>query len=631
MAVSAAASAGPYKGGPQQERSPGTGTPAGRPAERLLDLIAPGFGRLWAASVLLPLVCLIAAGWWTWANVLGAARGEMARTVDMVHEQVLRALETQDAVLAAMSAFVANMSWEQMRDDPAVHEFARRIDAATSTVQSLGLIDPSGQVVVASEIAHPPSGLWFGDRDYVRAWPAGAIGRTIFISPVVISRVDGRVQVHASLPHLGSDGRADGGVVVSSFSPVYFERFFRDAAATPATGLDLVRDDGSLLAGFPVPVTREAQRLPADALALAALRGTVPTSAGGVRGRVRFAARGSLLGGLQLVAIRPVAGYGMSIVHQLDPKVVIAEWLRQMLSPAIGAAAAMGLLLVLTARAQATTLRERREWRSRAAAAEAGEALAMERAGLEARLRQSEKVAALGQLAAGVAHDFNNLLQTVVLNAEVLHNSAQPGSPVRRSARLILTASERGIALTRRMLAHARCDAGPPPGQAGRIAVAAALRTVHDLLVGPLGAQYALRLEIEPELPPGRGDPAEFESVMINLIINARDAMPSGGVIAVSVGRRVPGPGAGLANETYLVVEVADRGHGMDTAILARAGEAFFTTKPPGRGTGLGLSMARGFAGRNGGALDLASAEGQGTTVTLWLPLAEAGRQAAAG
>ncbi|WP_286737901.1 ATP-binding protein, partial [Thiomonas sp. SCN 64-16] len=591
-------------------------------SRRLLGLIAPGFGRLWIASVLLPLVCLVAAGWWTSNNVLASARGEMARTVDMVHEQVLRSLETQDAVLAGMEAFVAGMSWQEMRATPAAHDFANRIDRATPTVETLGVIDPTGRLAVASETPNPPQQLVLADRDYVRAWPAGRRTEGTFISPVVISRVDGRVQVHASRPRIGADGLSDGGVIASSFAPAYFEKFFSDIAETRQTGFTIIRDDGSLLADFPTPVTKEGETLPPGDLALEALRGMVPTQQAGLGRGVRFASSGSLLAGLHLVAIRPVRNYRMTIIHRMDPAVVTASWLRQMLSPTIGAAAAMALLLILTARAQATTMREQVELRSRTAVAEAGQAQAMERAELEARLRQTEKVAALGQLAAGVAHDFNNLLQTVILNAELLEGAAPEGSPGRRSAGLIITASERGIALTRRMLDHTRRESSPAPGTPPSLEVPAALRAVQDLLAGPLGAQYHLRLTIPPGLPPVRGEAAGFESALINLVVNARDAMPSGGNIAIEAAERQVAEGErnDLLPGRYVRVSVHDSGIGMDAATLARAGEAFFTTKGPGRGTGLGLSMARGFARRHEGALDLASVTGVGSTVAIWLP-----------
>jgi signal transduction histidine kinase len=576
---------------------------------------------LWLASLLLPTVCLALAGWWTWDTVISASRGEMARTVDMIHEQVLRALETQDAVLAGMGAFIDGMTWPQIRSSIPAHEFARSTDLATPTVETLGVIDPQGHIAVASEPVTPPADLVLSDRDYVKAWPPGRLDSHTFISPVAVSRIDGQVQVHASRPRIGPDGRSDGGVLVSSFTPAYFERFFGDIAETRATGFALIRDDGALLASFPEPVTQSGQTLPHDDLALAALRGEMPSTLGGVGRHVRFAAAGSLLSGMRLVALRPIDQYGLTIVHRLDPGVLAAHWLRQMLAPTVGAAVVMALLLLLTARAQATTARHALELRYRTEAAEAGQSQALERAELVARLRQTEQVASLGQLAAGIAHDFNNLLQTIILNAELLQREVDARSRAYHSAALVIAASERGIALTRRMLDHTRHGGAPVSGPAAAPApldVAAASRAVEALMSGALGGHHRMRLSIPAGLPPACGNTAECEAMLINLVANARDAMPAGGEISVTAAIAPPPPR--LPPGSYLRLSVRDTGIGMDAATLARADELFFTTKPAGHGSGLGLAMARGFARRNGGALELTSTPGQGTTVTVWLP-----------
>ena len=308
------------------------------------------FGKLWAAAVLLPVIALAAAGSWTWNNVLEAARGEMARSTDMVHEQVLRGLETQEAVLAAIDAFLSPMAWSEIQGSVPAFQFMRRITAATPTVETLGVVDPAGFIAAGNETATPPRiNLIF--RDYIKAWPAGsAPGRTYF-SAVTFSRTDGRRHVYASRPHLGLDGRADGGVLVATFAPGNFEAAFAQVVETTRTGFSLVLDDGSLLARVPDPVAREGEILAPDDLARQALRSDSPT-------RPVFLSRGWLLGGGELIAVRPVANYAMHIIHRLDPAVVQAQWVRQMVPPTLAAATAMVLLLALTARTQAHTLAE---------------------------------------------------------------------------------------------------------------------------------------------------------------------------------------------------------------------------------------------------------------------------------
>jgi signal transduction histidine kinase len=610
---------------------------------RFRVFVAPGFGRLWAASVLVPFVAFALAANWTWDNVVKAAKGEMSRTLDMVNGQMLSLLETQEVVMADMQATVEPpMTYAEMRASDKAHRFAMNADKNSESVITLGVIDPTGHIVVASEDGPLPQ-VDLSSRDYVKAWPAGQKKLLrMYVSPVVINQVILRfekrkqLQVHTSIPRLDENGVPDGGVVTAAFLPKFIETFFKQVAQTDATGFTILRDDGRILASYPTNVSDEDEKLPEGDLAkqaVAALQQALQDPK--AKPMAEFRDAGGLFGGFQLLGVRRLGGesllpdgtrdphkeYDMDIVHRLDPAVARNAWLKQMVSPLIGAVAAMALLLVLTARAQARTVREQGELRLRTQIAEEGQRLATDRAEMESRLRQTEKVAALGQLAAGVAHDFNNLLQTIILNGELLAATAAAGSSQARSAGLIIKASEGGIALTRRMLDYTRRDdenAHDKPFDA-----AAALRNVHALLSSSLGTRHRLRVAIVPDLPQALGGDAEFESVIINLVVNARDAMDNGGEIAIEATAvdLAPGSRNDLLPGRYIKVSVIDTGKGMDMATLARAGEAFFTTKERGRGTGLGLSMARGFARRSGGALDLASTQGQGTTVTVWLPV----------
>ncbi len=591
---------------------------SGRLAAARRRASASAFSLLWGGSVVLPVLALVLGGLSVWNSLVRYETEEMLRTVGMVHEQTLRTLETQDAVLAALDAHIDGLSWPQIATDPALRQFIRRLAEATPTVLSMGLIAPDGRLVVSSETADPPPGLNVADRPFVRAFPEGTVPVITFVSDVVVSRLTGRVQVHLARARRGADGRADGGVLTTAFAPAYFERFFSDVAETPATGFLLARDDGSVLARYPVRVAGTGERLADDDPVIAAARtiqlGT-PT---------RVTRSGSLLSGFRLLAVRRAGDYPLLIAHGVDPAVVRHAWLRQMTPPLIGALSAMALLMLLTAQVQQRLAAERDQLVRRTTSAEQGQAEAQTRAELEARLRQTEKVAALGHLSAGVAHDFNNLLQSILISAEALTRSDLPPGEVHEIGALVLRVAERGIALTRRMLDYARRDesAGTDTD------VVASLRGVRELLVRSLGPHYRVQLA----LAGAAGlrvccHPAEFETVIINLAVNSRDAMPEGGTIAIAVTgseETAPRSPGGLAPGRYVRIAVTDTGQGMDRDALARAGEAFFTTKPRGQGTGLGLSMARGFARRSGGKLDLSSAPGAGTTVTLWLAAAQA-------
>jgi signal transduction histidine kinase len=213
------------------------------------------------------------------------------------------------------------------------------------------------------------------------------------------------------------------------------------------------------------------------------------------------------------------------------------------------------------------------------------------------QLRQAQKMESLGQLTGGIAHDFNNLLMAVMGNLELLRKRVA-GDP--RTDRLIdgaLQGAKRGASLTQRLLAFARQqDLKAMPAD-----MAALVRGMSDLLQRSLGPRVTLRMDIPEGLPPARVDANQIELAILNLAINARDAMPDGGAIDISLRQMTGGDRRDLAPGSYLRISVADTGTGMDAATLGKAIEPFFSTKPTGKGTGLGLSMAHGLAVQLGG------------------------------
>ncbi len=245
-----------------------------------------------------------------------------------------------------------------------------------------------------------------------------------------------------------------------------------------------------------------------------------------------------------------------------------------------------------------------------------------------AQLAQSQRLEALGQLAGGIAHDFNNVLQAVAGGASLIQRRAEDPGKVRQLARMVADAISRGAAITGRLLAFARRT----ELHISTFSPVELLENLREMLTPTLGGNVSVHVRTSPDLPELLGDEAQLETVLVNLAINARDAMPKGGDLVLSaaaehVGETQSHP-AGLAPGDYIRLQVTDSGTGMDEGTLARACEPFFTTKPAGRGTGLGLSMARGFAQQSGGALAIRSAAGQGTTVTLWFPQAQGERAA---
>ena len=244
---------------------------------------------------------------------------------------------------------------------------------------------------------------------------------------------------------------------------------------------------------------------------------------------------------------------------------------------------------------------------------------AHERELTEARLAQAQRMEALGQLAGGIAHDFNNVLQAVSGGLSLIQRRAGDAKAVKQLAGMAGDAAQRGASITGRLLAFARRGAL----QAEPVAPRPLLEGLHEMLAHTLGVGIEMRVAADQDLPALLADKAQLETVLVNLAVNARDAMPDGGtllLVATSEAVLDKAHPAGLAPGGYLRLSVSDTGTGMAAATLARASEPFFTTKPLGQGTGLGLAMARGFAHQSGGAMAIESMLGQGTTVTLWFP-----------
>lgn len=237
-----------------------------------------------------------------------------------------------------------------------------------------------------------------------------------------------------------------------------------------------------------------------------------------------------------------------------------------------------------------------------------------------ARVHEMQKLETIGQLTGGVAHDFNNLLTPIVGALDMVARLHEGDERIRKLTGAGLQAAERARTLVQRLLAFARRQ----HLQARPVNVRQLVNGMEDLLTRSLGPQIVLKIESEASLPPAMMDPNQFELALLNLAVNARDAMPEGGTLTIAVGQQSMAHKARLPEGRYIRVSVSDTGSGMDEETIKRAVEPFFTTKAKGQGTGLGLSMVHGLAAQSGGDFALTSVPGRGTTATLWLPAATA-------
>ncbi len=237
----------------------------------------------------------------------------------------------------------------------------------------------------------------------------------------------------------------------------------------------------------------------------------------------------------------------------------------------------------------------------------------------EAALRQAQKMEAMGQLTGGVAHDFNNLLTPIIGSLDMLNRRGLGNDRERRLIDGALQAADRAKTLVQRLLAFARRQ----PLQSVAVDLGTLVGGMTTLIRTTVGPNVVVRVELDENLPPASADANQLEMAILNLAVNARDAMPNGGTLTITAAResvRGDHP-SGLKQGQYVRLSVADTGTGMDEATLARATEPFFSTKSIGAGTGLGLSMVHGLAAQLGGGLTIVSEPGRGTAVEIWLPV----------
>ncbi|MGG5824064.1 sensor histidine kinase [Falsiroseomonas sp. HW251] len=574
------------------------------------------FRSLWLAAVGLPLLAFAAGAWISWREIESEARQRLLRSVDMLHEHALRSFETQEAQLTALEARIAGMDWVTMAESEALHRFLVRLTESTPFLAGFGLVDPQGRMVASS--AGPTFPLVptdQGARDYVLAHQRYGVASTYLGEQVVAAQTRRRLFTF-SRAWRAAEGEPPG-VIVAAFSSDGFSRFYASVAESGDDRIALVRTDGALLARH--PPTPGPMRFPADAPIMRAL-------ASGAGGAMTFDAPSAVDGVPRLNAVRQVGDYPAAIIYGIGPATLRAALWQRLLPLGGMAGVAAALLLGLTAMAQGATRREAEALSRAAAESEAARSEAEARAAAEQRLRQAERSAALGRIAAGVAHDMNNLVQAVLASALLLQRRAETAGEVRRIAGLLDSAAARGQRVARRLLGFGRPAPQPPEG----FRPAEVLAGLDELMGGLMGSGMRLEIEAAAGLPPLSADRAEFETVLLNLAVNARDAMGGTGVVRIRAAPAELGAGPHAAAQPWVRVSVADTGSGMPEAVLKRVGEPFFTTKPEGEGTGLGLMMARQFAEGAGGTLTIESREGEGTVVSLWLPATKAAAMSAA-
>ena len=557
-----------------------------RPSQttQLLELLV-------AAAVVLPVGLFLYVAWANYRTLDTVATERVERTLDVLQEHALRVFQTIDRTIAETDEVVRGLSDEEIRArEPALHRRLKQTQESVPQIEAIWLFDRTGGPLVSSTIHPLPHGLNNADRDYFRAHVAQEIGT--YIGDVLTARIGDQVFFVVSRRRSDPAG-AFNGVVAITVPPTSLKDFYARIAQGTALSAGLIRADGTFLARYPSPGA-VVPRLGAGNRFVAAIA-TRPD-------RGAYTAVSQIDGIERRISYRKLPGY---------PAYVQAGFANDALWRELGAALTGHLVFGVPATALLLILSLLALKRTRGFLAET-----QRREMAEAALKQAQRLEAVGQLTGGVAHDFNNLLMVVNGNVERLRRDLQEPRH-KRALDAIDKAARRGESLTRQLLTFSRRQTLAPTVIDPRHQ----LPKIRDMLQSSLRGDIAIHLDIPPGVRPVRVDLGEFELALLNLAINARDAMPNGGTLTVSARNTTLGSTASEElRGDFVAISMRDTGVGIPADVLPKVFEPFFTTKDVGKGTGLGLSQVYGFARQAGGTATVTSDFGRGTEVTLYLP-----------
>ena len=534
------------------------------------------------------------AAWVSYRNFERVTDERIDRSLDILHEHALKVLQIVERTFAEIDEVLRGMSDDDIRlNEGPLHARLKRIVDALPQLQGIAIIDRNGHALVSAKLLPVPKNLDFSDRDYFKAQENGKPGT--YVSSVHRPRMAG-IDTYffaVSQRRPSDDGKFNGVVSVAVF-PSYFESFYAKMGRTEGSYYGMARADGGFLARYPVPKDRLSKLDARSKLREGIARG-LDRSIYSVDSQFDHIDR--------RIGYRKLTGFPIYVLAGEEKSALVHEWLVYMSSHLIFGLPATAFLFGGFWLALRRTNRLYDEADRREAA--------------ESALRQSQRLEAIGQLTGGVAHDFNNLLMIVSGSVQRLRAELTD----KKQARLldmIATATQRGESLTRQLLSYSRQQTLTPQV----IDLSQRLPLLRDLLLRSLGGNIEIKVDVPEDVCAIRVDPGEFELAILNLAVNAKDAMPASGTLSIRakpVTLKGEASEEGLSGE-FVAIRVADTGHGIPPDVQARVFEPFFTTKEVGKGTGLGLSQVYGFARQSGGTATVTSAEGRGTAITIYLP-----------
>jgi signal transduction histidine kinase/CheY-like chemotaxis protein len=546
------------------------------------------------ASIVIPVALFSYASWISYQDTIAHADEQLTASLNILSEHASKVFQSVDLAVTSVDAIAGDLSDEQIKArQEALHSQMNKLEKALATVDAIFIADRNGLALVSSAVFPLPPDTSVADRDYFQAQAERNAGT--YVGAVLESRATKERFFGVSRRRPADDGQFTG-IIMISVMPKVFTDFYKQLAGDTSASFSLARRDGAILARYPA-LPEDVTHYGPDSEFIRSIgsqpeRGILTTT--------------SIDGTQRRIAYRKLGNSDLYLSDGFQTDEIYFRWIRLMASHLIfGIPATLflfGLVLLTIRRTQAFYAEaERRELAEQA-------------------LRQSQKMEAVGQLTGGVAHDFNNLLTIIIGNLGI----AKRGVVEARAERALnnaLVGAERAAQLTQRLLAFSRRQ----PLNPRVLDVNKLIASISDLLARTLGENIELESIGAAGLWKVEADASELESTLLNLALNARDAMPEGGKLTIETSNAYLDEGycqqhAGVAPGQYILIAVTDSGGGMSAETIDRAFEPFFTTKEAGKGTGLGLSQVYGFMKQSEGHVKIYSEAGEGTTIKLYLP-----------
>jgi signal transduction histidine kinase/CheY-like chemotaxis protein len=553
------------------------------------------------AIIVIPGVLFAAAAWVNYVAAFRDAHERVDRARDAIHEYALKAFENDELILDRVAEHVAGADPSELIGSEEFHRYLRQFEGKPQ-ISGVGLIIP-GQGLAASNPIFPLPTIDVGPPNYLRVDRDGK--EPIYIGTTVPGTFTQTPQFSVVRLDRASAQDSATGLIFVSAKLTDFAGYYRTIIDLKDFLVTVIRSDGAVLARSPGD-DQAGNILSSNSHFRQAIAGE-PQS-GGYEGA-------SELDGIErLFSYRQLGTYPVYVSVGLKRSAVIEGWAWLMAGHlAIGLPASICLfLLALLALG-----------RSRVAdAALASVQVHSERREVaETSLRHIQKMDVIGQLTGGIAHDFNNLLAVIAGNIELILRRPDDSARVARVARRAFQAVERGEHLIEQLLMFSRRQVMRPV----TLDINRVLLEFETLMRHAAGPPAELQLKLDPGLDSSNIDQGQFEAAILNLVVNARDALPKGGRIRIETANVIiddsyADENSEIAPGSYAMVAVSDNGVGIDRSVLPHVFEPFFTTKEIGKGSGLGLSQVYGFARESGGHVSIYSEVGSGTTVKLYLP-----------